>query len=304
MRYSIYVVLMFVFFSCNKNIKENLSGTWVEKQIGDIPLYKDERDYLKFTSGNTFETKTFPYFYSSSEQYLFESMEEFKKKSIIRLNYNVDSIDSNNGYYLTIYDDSFNIRMYSLIDYPFLISCEIKPKPENTSYLYAPGVWILDDYKEDVDLERYHFYDLIILDSVKTGDIHLFFNKGSEKSKIKETDTEIEIQKSGIVELKEYFDPRYYVFRKFRAFVKKGKKLQELNILYSSEILGKSIEEQIEFINKTCANSTNFLLIQYPNNRGRYYFNDNYNQTLKTGNILTVSYLDKETFINQLNEKN
>ncbi len=304
MRYSIYVVLMFVFFFCNKNIKGDLSGMWVQKQIGDIPLYKSKRDYLKFTSGNTFETKTFPYFYSSSEQYSFESTEAFEKKSIIRLNYNVDSIDSNNGYYLRMYDDSFNIKMYSLIDYPFLINCEIKPKPENTNYLYSPTVWILDDYEGEIGLGRYHFYDLIILDSVKTGDIHLFFNKGSEKSKIKETDKKIEIQKSGIVELKEYFDPRYYVFRKFRAFVKKGEKLQKLKILYSSEINGKSIEEKIKLINKTCANSTNFLLIQYPNNRGRYYFNDNYNQTLKTGNILTVSYCDKETFINQLKEKN
>lgn len=297
MKYKIYFfVLFFILISCNhQNSPDELTGTWINTQKNKL-----NNDYLKFRINNKLEIKHQKYNYDGKQFYEFKNNEEMYKKSTISLDYFIDSIDVNNGVYYTILNDSFSERRYAVVDFPYLINCGIKPKPKDRSYLYNPQIYISDQVDSSLTTSSYHNYNFIIPDTLNFGEINLYFNNQLKKSQIKSGDIQIKLNHLGIIDIDECFDPRYLVFEKYRAFIKKGNELLSIPFLHKNVYFGYSsiseddLKTKKEFIEKLCPKNSSRCLIFSNLNMGRRYFKDKYNRNLEGGDVISLEYTTRE----------
>ncbi len=291
-----FFILVIIIISCNQqNSQKELTGTWINTEKN-----KFNNDYLKFKLNNKLEIKHQKSKYDGNQFNEFKNLEEMYRKTIINLDYFIDSIDVNNGIYYTISNDSFSERRFALVDYPYLVNCGVKPKPKDRSYLYAPQIYISDEVNSSLITPNYHNYDFIIPDTLEYGEINIYFNNQLNKSQIKTIDKQIILNHLGVIDVDECFDPRYLVFEKYRAFIKKDNKLLSIPFFYKNVYWGhdstndEKIKAKKQFIKSRCPDDTSKCLIFSNLNNGRRYFLKNYNRKLEGGDVISLTYTTRK----------
>jgi len=296
MRYIVNIIfLLYVLPQLSCNSQKTISGKWniYDKKIESAP------DYIKMDNKGNFEIKHYAYLYSFTYSYSFSSMEEFKKKSIIKLKYKIDSIDTNNGYHITIFKDSFKQRQYVLIDEPYMIFCGVKPKPFDKSYMYNPLLYINKKSGKKPGDNDYKNYNFIIADSIKFGEIALHFTNSKIKSDIKDKDKNLNIDRLGVHKINDCFDVRYMVFDKYKAYIKANNKLMEIPFIYHvfwdyKTINLKELNAKKEYIKTFCPNDSSRCLIFGGLNDRRDYFLEKFNTKVEGGNVILLLYLSRK----------
>lgn len=299
------LILLLVFASCNPSNRANsMNGKW-----NNVNSSRHFADYVEFKNNNEFSTKHQSYRYTGAEYTSFDDKNSAYTKTIIDLDYNIDSTDVNNGYYYTISNDSFSERRYALVDYPYFINCGIKPKPEDQSYLYWPKLFISDEIDSSEIHSNYYNFDLLLSDTLGFGEIILNFNDQNEMSSIKKTNKNVAIKSLGVTDVGECFDIRYYVFEKYRAYVKSKNTFEQIPFIHKDIFFGyRSISEEElntkkEFISKVLPSDSSRCVIFANLNMARWYYEKYHNRNLEGNDVVIFKYTNRKLLFTEYDQK-